>query len=150
MRTHEIDQDLSIAGKTLTDDDGIWIEIADHRCRPRRGRRAALFLDRDGVIVEDTGFLSREADVRLVAGASAVVAGANRLGVPVIIVSNQSGIGRGFFDWAAFARVQTRIAALLARDAASIDAVLACPHHPPKRLTPIRTHRGASRIRECC
>ena len=134
---------MSIAGETLTDDDGIWIEIADHRCRPRRGRRAALFLDRDGVIVEDTGFLSREADVRLVAGA-------NRLGVPVIIVSNQSGIGRGFFDWAAFARVQTRIAALLARDAASIDAVLACPHHPPKRLTPIRTHRGASRIRECC
>jgi D-glycero-D-manno-heptose 1,7-bisphosphate phosphatase len=121
---------MSMSGGALPiDDDGIWIEFADRR-RPRAVRRPALFLDRDGVVVEDTGYLSREADVRLISGASAVIARANRLGVPVIVVSNQSGIGRGLFDWAAFARVQAHINDLLAAEAARIDAVLACPHHP--------------------
>ncbi len=122
---------LSTSGSALPiDDDGNWIEIFERQPSPRGRRSPALFLDRDGVIVEDRGFLYREADVRLVDGAAAVVARANRLGVPVIIVSNQSGIGRGHFDWLAFARVQARIIALFAGEAVSFDAVCACPHHP--------------------
>jgi D-glycero-D-manno-heptose 1,7-bisphosphate phosphatase len=117
-------------GALPIDDDGVWVEFAIRRRRPGPVRRPALFLDRDGVIVEDTGFLSREADVRLIAGASTVVGRANQLGVPVIVVSNQSGIGRCLFNWAAFARVQAHINDLLALEGARIDAVLACPHHP--------------------
>ncbi|MFO1154434.1 MAG: HAD-IIIA family hydrolase [Rhodospirillales bacterium] len=112
------------------DDDGVWIEIADRYRWPDRRPRAALFLDRDGVIVEDTGYLRRETDVQLIAGAADVIARANRLNLPVIVVSNQSGIGRGLFDWPTFSRVQTQIEGLLATAAsARIDAVLACPHH---------------------
>lgn len=110
------------------DADGVWVEITGFP--PADGPRPALFLDRDGVIVEDTGYLRRESDVRLIDGASAMVARANRCRVPVVIVTNQSGIGRGLFDWATFARVQARIVALLANDGARIDAVIACPHHP--------------------
>ena len=117
-------------GAMPIDDDGIWVEIRERRELAHGVPRPALFLDRDGVIVEDDGFLCREADIRLIAGAATVIGRANRLGVPVIIVSNQSGIGRGLFDWPTFARVQAQLATVLAGNSATFDAVLACPNHP--------------------
>ncbi len=91
--------------------------------------RPALFLDRDGTIVEEVGHLRRPEDVRLIPGAAAVIARANGLGVPVIVVTNQSGIGRGLFGWAELLAVEERIESLLAERGARIDAVLACPFH---------------------
>lgn len=110
------------------DADGVWRQVL----RPCRADTPlpALFLDRDGTIVEEVGHLRHAEDVRLIPGAAAVIASANRIGLPVVIVTNQSGIGRGLFDWADFAAVQARTLALLATEGASIDAVLACPHHP--------------------
>ena len=96
-------------------------------CRP------ALFLDRDGVIVEEIGHLHRPADVRMISGAAEVIAAANRATVPVIVVSNQSGVGRGLFGWPDFAAVQQRIIRELAARGAFIDAVLACPYHAEAR-----------------
>lgn len=108
-------------------DAGIWVDAPRvRRCRPV----AALFLDRDGVIVEDVGFLGRPQDVRMIPAAGALIAAANRAGIPVVVVTNQSGIGRRLFDWTAFAAVEAEIAARLARDHARRDAVLACPFHP--------------------
>ena len=106
---------------------GIWLDI-----RTSRGGalRPALFLDRDGVIVEDRGFISAPADVTLVAGAAALVRMANGARVPVLVVTNQSGIDRGRFGWDAFAAVEDRIAALLAAEGATLDAIAACPFHP--------------------
>ena len=105
--------------------DGLWCDIAagDFAGRP------ALFLDRDGVIVEDTRYLGRAGDVRMLAGAGEAIARCNRLGIPVIVVSNQSGIARGLYDWAGFAAVQAAIVAALAETGARLDAVLACAHH---------------------
>jgi D-glycero-D-manno-heptose 1,7-bisphosphate phosphatase len=107
---------------------GCWYELSlghlDLAGRP------ALFLDRDGVIVEDTHYLGRPLDVRTIAGAAAAIARCNRLGVPVILVSNQSGIARGLYDWTGFAAVQEALAAELARAGARLDAVFACAHHP--------------------
>lgn len=91
--------------------------------------RPALFLDRDGTIVEEVGHLRRPEDVRLIEGAAEVVATANALGVPVIVVTNQSGIGRGLFGWAELIAVEDRIEGLLAALGARLDAVLACPFH---------------------
>lgn len=90
----------------------------------------ALFLDRDGVIVEEVGFLKHPEDVRIIAGAAGIVARANRFGLAVVIVSNQSGIGRGLFDWNDFDRVQARILAAMAANGAVVNGVFACPHHP--------------------
>jgi D-glycero-D-manno-heptose 1,7-bisphosphate phosphatase len=91
--------------------------------------RPALFLDRDGTIIEEVGFIRWAEDVRLIAGATDVIAAANRNGVAVVIVTNQSGIARARFDWADFAAVQARMLSELAQGGAFIDAVLACPHH---------------------
>jgi|APTNR8051073442_1049403.scaffolds.fasta_scaffold07113_5 D-glycero-D-manno-heptose 1,7-bisphosphate phosphatase len=107
-------------------DIGLWIDAPPVR---RQAPVPALFLDRDGVIVEEVGHLRRPADVRLIPDAGRVIAAANRAGVPVVVVSNQSGIGRGLFDWDDFGHVQDEIAARLAEDGARLDAVLACAFH---------------------
>lgn len=117
------------------DDQGVWGEIL--RFPSTSALRPALFLDRDGVIVEEVGHLRRAEDVRLIAGAAGVIAAANRAGMPVVVVSNQSGIGRGLFGWEDFAAVQQRMLEMLEADGALIDAAFACPHHaeaePPYR-----------------
>ncbi len=59
-----------------------------------------------------------------------MIAAANQRSVPVIMVTNQSGIGRGYYGWAEFKSVQDAIVALLASEDARIDAVYACAHHP--------------------
>ncbi len=122
--------DATTAGVPL-DADGAWVEIL----RPMRVQapRPALFLDRDGTIIEEVGFISRAEEVRLIPGAAEVIASANRNEVAVVIVTNQSGIARSLFEWADFAAVQARMLAELAKAGAFIDAVLACPHHPSGR-----------------
>ena len=106
--------------------EGVWCEILQ---RPARGR-PALFLDRDGSVVEETEYLHRVEDIRLIPGAAKIIAAANHQRVPVIMVTNQSGVGRGYFDWTEFKSVQNAIIASLAAEGARIDAVYACAHHP--------------------
>ncbi len=109
--------------------DGVWSQVitpANHR----DGKRPALFLDRDGVVIEDVGYIGSPIDVKLIPGAGEVISAANRIGWPVILVTNQGGIGLGYFDWADFAAVQERIYDLLAPERAHIDAVFANPYHP--------------------
>jgi D-glycero-D-manno-heptose 1,7-bisphosphate phosphatase len=88
-----------------------------------------MFLDRDGVIVEDVHYLAKVSDVRVIPGTAAGIRELNARGIPVIVVTNQSGIGRGYYDWATFADIQHAILSELARDGAKIDMVLACAYH---------------------
>lgn len=106
--------------------EGVWCQILR---RPAPGR-PALFLDRDGAVVKETGYLQRAEDIQLIPGAVKVVVAANRRDIPVIMVTNQSGIGRGYYGWPEFASVQAKIVALLAAQGATIEAVYACAHHP--------------------
>jgi D-glycero-D-manno-heptose 1,7-bisphosphate phosphatase len=108
------------------DPGGVWCQILR---RPAPGR-PALFLDRDGAVVEDTGYLHQVEDIRIIPGAGKVIAAANRRSVPVIMVTNQSGIGRGHYGWAEFKSIQDAIINSLASEGAGIDAVYACAHHP--------------------
>src|SRR4051794_22345171 len=82
------------------DGDGLWKE-ADSDLRWARGQ-PALFLDRDGVLVEDVNHLRRVQDVSVISGAGALIADANRRGIPVVVVTNQAGITHGQFGWAEF------------------------------------------------
>lgn len=109
-------------------EDGLWTQVL--RTWPEAPRRPALFLDRDGVINEDVGYLHKVDEVRLIPGAVEVITEANRCGVPVAIVTNQGGIGLGYFGWDAFAEVQKHLLAMLASRDAEVDAVFACPYHP--------------------
>lgn len=92
--------------------------------------RRAVFLDRDGTIVEDPGYLHEAAKVRLLPGAAEAIRQLNDAGWLVITVSNQSGIARGLYDAAAYAAVQHRLSDLLAARGARLDAAYFCPHHP--------------------
>jgi D-glycero-D-manno-heptose 1,7-bisphosphate phosphatase len=116
---------ISSADHPLNSDDA-WCQILR---RPVRGR-PALFLDRDGTVIEENRYLFRVDDMIIIPGAAEVIATANQRNVAVVIVTNQSGIGQGYYDWAAFNRVQEAILASLAKSGAEIDAVYACAHHP--------------------
>jgi D-glycero-D-manno-heptose 1,7-bisphosphate phosphatase len=105
---------------------GLWCQILR---RPALGR-PALFLDRDGAVIEDPGYLRRVEDIVVIPGAAQVIAAANQSGVAVVMVTNQSGIGRGYYGWDEFKSVQDAIVASLASEGARIDAVYACAHHP--------------------
>jgi len=98
---------------------------------PREGR-PALFLDRDGTLNADTGYVDTAERVHLLPGAAAAVSRARALGYLVIVVSNQSGVGRGMFGPEAVELVNARVDALLAEadPAARLDAVYTCPHAP--------------------
>jgi D-glycero-D-manno-heptose 1,7-bisphosphate phosphatase len=111
--------------EALSDVSGLWSEVMPGNFTGR----PALFLDRDGVIVEDTHYLGRPEDMRMVAGATAAIARCNGFGIPVVLVSNQSGIARGLYDWKGFAAVQAALATALKQDGARLDAVFACAHH---------------------
>ena len=110
--------------------DGLWCRMADPPGAAGLAGRPALFLDRDGVVVEEAHFLHRPEDARLVAGAAQVLALARRQGVAVVLATNQSGIARGLFGWAEFEATQARIEAMLDAEGAAFDMVLACPFHP--------------------
>lgn len=92
--------------------------------------RPAVFLDRDGTINVDTIHVSRADSVRLIPGVAAAIARLNAANVPVIVVSNQSGIGRGLFTMELYDEVKRRIDELLAAEGAHLDAVYICPHSP--------------------
>ncbi len=106
-------------------EDGTWREYTRRRCPG-----PALFLDRDGVIVEETGYLHEPGEVRLVAGITDVMGRANARGIAVIVVTNQGGIGRGLFRWENFAAVQEEITRRLKRAGVHWDGVLASPFGP--------------------
>ncbi len=119
------------------EDDGIWCQsLRPAQAASLRGR-PALFLDRDGVLVAEVGYLHRPEEVRLIPGAAALTAAANRAGLAAVLVTNQSGIGRGIYGWAEFEATQERISAELAAAGAGLDMVIACPFHaeaePPYR-----------------
>jgi D-glycero-D-manno-heptose 1,7-bisphosphate phosphatase len=109
------------------DAEGNWLQL---RAAARDGpARPALFLDRDGVLLEEVGFLHRPELVRPIAGAGAALAEMHRRGWWLVLVTNQSGIGRGLYGWEDFRAVQARLDAVLAEDGVALDAVLACPFH---------------------
>jgi D-glycero-D-manno-heptose 1,7-bisphosphate phosphatase len=92
--------------------------------------RIAVFLDRDGTVIEDRHYLGDPAGVELLSGAGGSIARLNRAGLLVILVTNQSGIGRGYFSESDFHRVQQRLVQLLADADAYLDGVYHCPHAP--------------------
>ncbi|MFT4034165.1 MAG: HAD-IIIA family hydrolase [Patulibacter sp.] len=110
--------------------DGLACWVSDEVPARTFEGRPALFLDRDGVVIEEVGFLATPSGVRLIAGAAAVISQANSAGLPVVIVTNQSGIGRGLYDWDAFEAVQGELDRQLADAGARIDLALACGYYP--------------------
>ena len=94
------------------------------------GRSVGAFLDRDGTIIHDANYIRDPDDVALLPGAAAAIARLNRAGVIVVVVTNQSGIARGWLSTGDYDSVRRRIDDLLAREDARVDATYVCPHFP--------------------
>lgn len=113
--------------------------------------RPALFIDRDGTIIADAHYPADPDRVVLLPGAAAAIARANAAHIPVIVVTNQSGIGRGLVSPAQYEAVRARLDTLLADEGARIDATYHCPHWPDRdgpcdcRKPGIGMHRQAAR-----
>ncbi|MGY8771141.1 MAG: D-glycero-beta-D-manno-heptose 1,7-bisphosphate 7-phosphatase [Pirellulales bacterium] len=90
---------------------------------------AALLLDRDGTVNVDTGYIDSPEKLQLIPGAAAAIAQANKAGIPVIIVTNQSGIARGMFTEQTLKEIHHRMDELLQEFNAHVDAYYFCPHH---------------------
>lgn len=93
--------------------------------------KPAVFLDRDGTINEEVGYIRDLADFRLIPGAAEAIARLNKLGIPVVLVTNQSGPARGYYDEAWVRTLHGRLEELLAEHGAGLDALYYCPHLPP-------------------
>jgi D-glycero-D-manno-heptose 1,7-bisphosphate phosphatase len=96
----------------------------------------AVFLDRDGVIIDDVHYLARFDQVRLIPGAATAIRRLNQAAIPVVVVTNQSGVARGLFPESFVPLVHAHLSELLADWGAHIDRFYYCPHHPDKGIEP--------------
>ncbi len=94
--------------------------------------KAAVFLDRDDTIIVDPpeGYISRPEQVALMPGAVDGLGRLARAGWPLVVVSNQAGIARGFYDYRGFFATMDRLHSLLEKSGIRLTAAYYCPHHP--------------------
>jgi len=93
--------------------------------------RPAVFLDRDGTMIEDVGYLDRLDRLAWFPWTVDAIRALNRAGLPVVVVTNQSGIARGFFTEAFVDETHRHMTAALAAGGARVDAYYYCPHSAP-------------------
>lgn len=92
--------------------------------------KPAVFLDRDGTLIEDVGYLDSLDQMTVFPWTVDVIRALNRAGLAVVVVTNQSGIARGLFTEAFVEETHRHLSARLAAGGARIDAYYYCPHHP--------------------
>ena len=92
--------------------------------------RPAVFLDRDGTINEQMGYINHISRFHLLPGVAAAIRELNENRIPVVVVTNQSGLARGYFPEELLAAVHERMKELLTEHGAHVDGIYVCPHHP--------------------
>ena len=92
--------------------------------------KEGVFLDRDGTIIQERGYLSDPEGVELISGSARAIRLLNHLGLLTVVVSNQSGVARGYFSVSVVEEINTRMQSLLEEGDASLDGIYYCPHHP--------------------
>lgn len=100
--------------------------------------RWGVFLDRDGTVTEEVGYVNHPSRLNLLPGAAEGIAALNRAGAPVLLATNQAGVARGYFTEDLVKEVLARLGSLLAAQGARLDAMYYCPHHPAVGLPPYR------------
>lgn len=121
------------------------------RARPRRvenrpggpytaavAGRAAVFVDRDGTLTEEVGYVNHPRRLRVLPGSALAVRRLNEAGVPVVLATNQAGVARGYFSQDVLDLVTAEMIAQLERAGAHLDGVYVCPHHPTEGSPPYR------------
>ncbi|MFQ5876824.1 MAG: D-glycero-beta-D-manno-heptose 1,7-bisphosphate 7-phosphatase [Acidobacteriota bacterium] len=100
--------------------------------------RPAIFLDRDGTISEEVGYVNHLSRYRLLPNSLEAIRLANRAGFLVIVTTNQSGVARGYFEESLVRQVHDRLRELAVAAGARLDGIYYCPHHPREGSPPYR------------
>jgi D-glycero-D-manno-heptose 1,7-bisphosphate phosphatase len=107
-----------------------WLWMHDRwKKQPRVGTRA-VFVDRDGTITEEVGYIRDIDHLKLLPNSAEAIRKLNRSGIKAIVVTNQSGVARGYYSEDHVRRVNDRLSALLKAEGAVLDGIYYCPHHP--------------------
>ncbi|MCI5158930.1 MAG: HAD family hydrolase, partial [Candidatus Electrothrix sp. AUS1_2] len=93
-------------------------------------KQPAVFLDRDGTINEQMGYINHISRFVLLPGAARAIRTLNERNIPVVVVTNQSGLARGYFPPSLLEEVHLKMERELAAEGAHIDGLYICPHHP--------------------
>jgi D-glycero-D-manno-heptose 1,7-bisphosphate phosphatase len=102
--------------------------------------RPAVFLDRDGTINEQMGYINHISRFQLLPGVGQAIRSLNAYGLPVVVVTNQSGLARGYFPESLLDTVHLEMHRLLALEGAHLDGLYICPHHPEAKEARFREH----------
>ncbi len=93
-------------------------------------KKPAVFIDRDGTVCEEVGYLSQVKDLRLIAGSAQAIRHIREAGWKAVIISNQSGVARGYLSEETVLTIHTTLRKMLQQQGAEIDGIYYCPHHP--------------------
>jgi D-glycero-D-manno-heptose 1,7-bisphosphate phosphatase len=90
----------------------------------------AVFVDRDGTINQEVGYIGQVKDLMLIPGSAEAIRLVNQSGRKVVVISNQSGVARGYFDEQVVETINAALVNMLAAEHAQVDGIYYCPHHP--------------------
>ena len=113
---------------------------ADPQSPSRNQKSRAFFVDRDGTLNEDVGYVSTPDELKLFPWAAQSLRLINEAGFKAIVITNQSGIARGLYDERALAAINSRLIEELAAKGARVDGIYFCPHHPNFGVAPYRAN----------
>jgi D-glycero-D-manno-heptose 1,7-bisphosphate phosphatase len=112
----------------------------DESPRMASSLRPAVFLDRDGTINEQMGYINHISRFHILPGVAEAIRRLNEARIPVVVVTNQSGLARGYFPAELLVAVHEKMAALLAEHGAHVDGIYVCPHHPEAKKAEYRVN----------
>ena len=102
-------------------------------------RRPAVFIDRDGTLTEEVGYVNHPQRLNLLPRSAAAVRRLNEAGIAAVVATNQAGLARGYFTEDVMNAVNQRLVGELKRAGAHLDGLYVCPHHPTEGVPPFRT-----------
>jgi D-glycero-D-manno-heptose 1,7-bisphosphate phosphatase len=114
------------------------METDESRAEVAVPKRPAVFLDRDGTISEEVGYVNHIDRLQIFPWTAEAIRKLNRAGLLAIVVTNQSGVGRGYFPDELVVQIHYKISRELQAQGARIDAFYYCPHHPEARIEALR------------
>ncbi len=103
-------------------------------------RDIAVFIDRDGTLNEEVGYLGSPARLSILPGAAKAIKLLNEQGLKAVLITNQAGIAKGYLSESLLQDIHHELKRLLAQQHAYLDAIYYCPHHPEGTITRYRQH----------
>ncbi|HEX2227887.1 MAG TPA: HAD-IIIA family hydrolase, partial [Candidatus Binatia bacterium] len=103
-------------------------------------RQAAVFVDRDGTLIRDVGYLHREEQIEVLPQVPEALRLLKQKGYKVVVITNQSAVARGQLTEDALAEIHRELFDRLARSGAEVDGIYYCPHHPTEGLGSYKIH----------